>query len=73
MSENQACQSQVHVTVLRYLRVKPRRRGLNKQLKAGLRGGGVNWFPQITQSRDQETDSQCDNHEGSSRSDPAHC
>jgi hypothetical protein len=40
MSENQACQSQIHVTVLRNLRVKPRRRGLNRRLKPGLPGGG---------------------------------
>jgi hypothetical protein len=40
MSENQACQSQVHVTALRYLRGKPRRRGLNKRLKPGLRRWG---------------------------------
>jgi hypothetical protein len=30
---------EVHVTALRYLRVKPRRRGLNRRLKPGLRGG----------------------------------
>jgi hypothetical protein len=47
MSEYQARQSQVHVTVLRYLRVKPRRRGLNRRLKPGLRGGG-DWFSHIT-------------------------
>jgi hypothetical protein len=41
MSENQACQSQVHVTALRYLTVKPRRRGLNRRLKPGLREGGL--------------------------------
>jgi hypothetical protein len=40
MSEKQACQSQVHVTAFRYLRVKPRRRGLNRRLKPGLWGGG---------------------------------
>jgi hypothetical protein len=40
MSENQACQSHVHVTALRYLRFKPRRMGLNRRLKPGLRGGG---------------------------------
>jgi hypothetical protein len=39
MNENQAFQSQVHVTALRYLRVKPRRRGLNRRLKPGLWGG----------------------------------
>jgi hypothetical protein len=35
MSENQACHSQAHVATLRYLKVKPRRRGLNRQLKGG--------------------------------------
>ncbi len=38
MNENQACQSQVHVKVLRYLRVKPRTRGLDRRLNPGLRG-----------------------------------
>ncbi len=32
MSENQACQSQVYVTALRCLRVKPGKKGLNRQL-----------------------------------------
>jgi hypothetical protein len=41
MSENQACQSQVHVIALQCLRVKPRRRGLNRRLKPGQRGGGA--------------------------------
>ncbi len=41
MSENQVCQSQVHLTALRYLRVKPRRRELNRRPKPGLRGGGL--------------------------------
>jgi hypothetical protein len=34
MSENQACQSQVHVTEFRCLRVKPQKAGLNRRLKA---------------------------------------
>jgi hypothetical protein len=41
MGENQACQSQVHVTVLRCLRVKPRKKGLNRRLKPVLQGGGL--------------------------------
>jgi hypothetical protein len=41
MSENQSCQSQVHVTALIYLRVKPRRTGLNRRLKPGLWGEGL--------------------------------
>jgi hypothetical protein len=41
MSENQASHSQVHLTALRYLRVKPRRSGLNRRLKSGLRGWGT--------------------------------
>jgi hypothetical protein len=41
MSENEVCQSQVHVTALRYLRVKPRRRGLNRQRRPVLQGGGL--------------------------------
>jgi hypothetical protein len=48
MSENQACQSQVHVTELRYLRVKPRRRGLNTVGDLCLDCGGENWFSHIT-------------------------
>jgi hypothetical protein len=66
MSENHACQSQVHVTGLRYLRDKPRRRGLNRRFKPGLRRG-------LVLSHDQETDVQRDTHEGSSRLDPAYC
>ncbi len=45
MNENQACQSQVHVTALRYLRVKTRMRGLNRLLKPGLQGGGIGSHP----------------------------
>jgi hypothetical protein len=41
MSENQECQSQVHVTALQCLRVKPKKRGLNRRLKPILRGGGA--------------------------------
>jgi hypothetical protein len=40
MGENQACQSQVHVTALRCLRIKPTKRGLNRRLKPILQGGG---------------------------------
>jgi hypothetical protein len=39
MGENQAYQLQVHVTALRCLRIKPRKRGLNRQLKPVLQGG----------------------------------
>ncbi len=38
MNENQACYSQVHVTALQCLRVKPRKKRLNRQLKPVLRG-----------------------------------
>jgi hypothetical protein len=41
MSENQECQSQVHVTVLRCLRVKPGKKGLNRRLRPVLQGGGL--------------------------------
>ncbi len=41
MSENQLCQSQVHVTAFRCLRFKSKKAGLNRQLsKPILRGGG---------------------------------
>jgi hypothetical protein len=40
MGKNQACQSQVHVTALWCLRVKPRNWGLNRRLKPVLQGGG---------------------------------
>jgi hypothetical protein len=40
MSENEACQSEAHVTALRCPRVKPKKRGLNRQLKPILLGGG---------------------------------
>ncbi len=39
MSENQECQSQVHVTALWCLRLKPGKKGLNRRLRAVLRGG----------------------------------
>jgi hypothetical protein len=39
MGENQAYQSQVHVTALWCLRIKPKKRGLNRRLKRILRGG----------------------------------
>jgi hypothetical protein len=71
MSENQACQSQVHVTAQRYLRIKPGKRGLNIWLRPVLRGGG--WFSHITSSCDQEMDGQHDTSEGSSCSDLTHC
>jgi hypothetical protein len=45
MSENQSCQSQVHVTVFRCLRVKPQKGGLNRQLKAHTEGGGPGSHP----------------------------
>jgi hypothetical protein len=71
MSENQVCQSQVHVTARRYLIFKPEKRGLNSRLRPVLLGGGmvlthyiITWL---------ETDGQHDTHEGSSRLDPAHC
>jgi hypothetical protein len=41
MGENQAYQSQVHVTALRYLRVKHRTRGLSRRLKPVLQGWGA--------------------------------
>ncbi len=41
MNEKQSCHLQVHVTALRCLRVKPRKRGLNKRLKSVLRGWGA--------------------------------
>ncbi len=41
MNENQKSQSQVHVTALRCLRVKPGKRGLNSRLWPVLRGGGA--------------------------------
>jgi hypothetical protein len=40
MNENQVCQSQVHVTVRRYLIFKPGKPGLNSWLRPVLRGGG---------------------------------
>jgi hypothetical protein len=46
MNENQENQSQVHVTALQYLIFKPRKRGLNSQLRPVLRGG--DWFSHIT-------------------------
>jgi hypothetical protein len=42
MSENRSCQSQVHVTAFRCLRVKPEKAGLNRRLKAHTAEGG--WF-----------------------------
>ncbi len=39
MGKNQACQSQVHVTALRCLRVKIKKRGINRRIKPILRGG----------------------------------
>jgi hypothetical protein len=71
MSENQACQSQVHVTALRCLRVKPRKKRLNRRLRPVLWRG--DWFSHITLSHDWETDGQHDTREWSSHSDPAHC
>jgi hypothetical protein len=41
MSENQACQSQVHMIADKISEGKPRRRGLNRRLKPGLQGGLV--------------------------------
>jgi hypothetical protein len=42
MSENQSCQSQVHVIAFRCLRVKPQKVGLNRRLKSHTaRGGGL--------------------------------
>jgi hypothetical protein len=38
MSENQACQSLVHVTAFQFLRVKPSKWGLNRGLKPVLQG-----------------------------------
>jgi hypothetical protein len=47
MSENQACQSQVHVTAFRCLRVKPKKAG-NKQATQAHTAGGLGWFSHIT-------------------------
>jgi hypothetical protein len=41
MGENQACQSQVHVSELQCLKVKPKKGGLNRRLKHVLLGGGL--------------------------------
>jgi hypothetical protein len=41
IGENQACQSQVHVTALRCLRVKHKKWELNKRINPILRGGGL--------------------------------
>ncbi len=40
MSENRLCQSQVYVTAVRSLRVKPQKAGLNRRLKAHTAGEG---------------------------------
>jgi hypothetical protein len=40
MSENQLCQSQVHVTAFWCLRMKPQKVGLNRRLKAHIAKGG---------------------------------
>jgi hypothetical protein len=40
MSEKQSCQSQIHVTAFRCLRVRPQKVGLNRRLKAHTVGGG---------------------------------
>ncbi len=48
MNENQACQSQVHVTALRCLRVKPGKKGLNRRLMPvhwGVGGTGSHTLP----------------------------
>jgi hypothetical protein len=44
MGENQSCQSQVHVTVFRGLRVKRKKVGLNRRPIANTAGGGGAWF-----------------------------
>jgi hypothetical protein len=45
MSENQKSQSQVHATVSRYLRFKPRKRGLNIPFTCLAGGGGSHTLP----------------------------
>ncbi len=64
------CQSQVHVTVLQCLRVKPRKNGLNRWIRPVL-GVGLVLIHYL--SHDKETNGQHDTREGSSHSDPAHC
>jgi hypothetical protein len=70
MGENQACQSQVHVTALRSLRVRPRKWGLNRRLKPVLQGGGVgshtlpnhvigNWMVNTTLAKDHHAHTWC--------------
>jgi hypothetical protein len=45
MSENQLCQSEVHVTAFWCLRIKPQKAGLNRRLKVHFAGGGGGaWF-----------------------------
>jgi hypothetical protein len=41
MSKNQAYKSQVHVTALQCLTIKPGKKGLNRRLRPVLRGGGT--------------------------------
>jgi hypothetical protein len=51
MNENQNSQSQVHVTVVRCLRFKPGKRGLNSRFDLYCGGGGEKgggWFSHIT-------------------------
>ncbi len=45
MSENQVCQSQVHVTALRCLSVKPGKKGINRRLRPVLGGTGSHTLP----------------------------
>jgi hypothetical protein len=72
MGDNQACQSQVHVTVLWCLRVKPKKQGLNRRLKPILLvlGAGSHTLPNHVIGKRMVNTTPG---EGSSRSDLAHC
>jgi hypothetical protein len=72
ISEDQVCQSQVHVTARRYLIFKPGKQGLNSWPRPVLRGGGGMVFTLYLITL-LETDGQHDTREGSSCSDLAHC
>ncbi len=72
MGDNQACQSQVHVTALWCLRVKPKKQGLNRRLKPILLvlGAGSHTLPNpVIGKRVVNTT----HGEGSSHSGLAHC
>jgi hypothetical protein len=45
MSENQSCQSQVHVLTFRCLRVKPKKADLNRLLKGHTAQWGLGSYP----------------------------